>query len=598
MVGGLEEQQQPLQTTAPSSPNLRRQLRRRLSKRFSFRATNSSRELQQKQQQRAEQQLAANKSPPCRSATDSTQNSTGSETSCSSNNNNNNDDDITDYGYGSAAPAPPSPLRTLVRRLSCSSMCCNSDAIEDNVLLSPARDAPAPTRCPLRRTNSARGMLQRPTSGSTNKQTEQNNEPSTEPTPKSIYRLRRSSLQTGLSLSLHGTSSSRTKTRSKRNLFEKKEGLSATFHATTSCGNSNAPLRRSSSTRDLLLLAIENEARDAATPKSRRRAGRRSSCHDLSLFSSHHYNKNQKGLSLSSHDNTSSHGTTITTTTTSATTTSNKRTSEMSGAGGRENGSLRRLFRRSDSMPAIFSQKSFCRRGRNNKNNNNRIISNKQHGDEDPSEATTHFGLDYTVTSSEDDDLATLLKDVDEALLAVAQHKVAVLDELSSNLDLAVARYVSGNTMGAVLSMRKAHKYKTTSAYVAATHLQLVALQQQVEAEWKRQDANPYCYFVKENDKLVQGRNVVRSKANRRASIGSSSSSSVMNTTEQRQKMKSLMALSEKAPPVMPSDQALLQQLSSLMSTRRTSTTIPTTALLLRQNSTERVCELARQHAA
>lgn len=59
-----------------------------------------------------------------------------------------------------------------------------------------------------------------------------------------------------------------------------------------------------------------------------------------------------------------------------------------------------------------------------------------------------------------------------------------ILDvQVESNIKLAKARYDGGSIMGAVLSMRRAHRNKNMKAYVSAARFQLSRLQNRVETE-------------------------------------------------------------------------------------------------------------------
>ena len=126
-------------------------------------------------------------------------------------------------------------------------------------------------------------------------------------------------------------------------------------------------------------------------------------------------------------------------------------------------------------------------------------------------------------------EVVAFLKEIRQVIEEQTKRKANVEQQMSVNFKLAKARLASGSRLGAILSMRKAHKNKTTKAYIAAARYQLIALRKEVEAAYQRRDFD-------------------------------------MDLTEKRIVMKGILAELTVAKPPMPHDEDLLKQLQRSLS--------------------------------
>ena len=92
--------------------------------------------------------------------------------------------------------------------------------------------------------------------------------------------------------------------------------------------------------------------------------------------------------------------------------------------------------------------------------------------------------INFSLEPMEGDEraVASLLKDIKHAIYEQTDRKTNVEKQMSANFILAKARYLGGSRMGAILSMRKAHKNKAMKAYIAAARFRLIDLRKEVEA--------------------------------------------------------------------------------------------------------------------
>ena len=99
-------------------------------------------------------------------------------------------------------------------------------------------------------------------------------------------------------------------------------------------------------------------------------------------------------------------------------------------------------------------------------------------------DSCANIKINYSLLSLEDDEQAVvaLLEEITQAIQEQTNRKQNVEKQMSVNFKLAKARYMSGSRMGAILSMRKAHKSKATKAYIAGARFRLIALRKDLQA--------------------------------------------------------------------------------------------------------------------
>ena len=101
----------------------------------------------------------------------------------------------------------------------------------------------------------------------------------------------------------------------------------------------------------------------------------------------------------------------------------------------------------------------------------------------------------------DEQEIVALLKEIKQVIHEQTVRKANVEKQMSSNFKLAKARYSSGSRMGAVLSMRKAHKNKAMKAYIAAARFRLIDLRKQVETGIRKCE---YGMDVSEHKNIMQ----------------------------------------------------------------------------------------------
>ena len=93
------------------------------------------------------------------------------------------------------------------------------------------------------------------------------------------------------------------------------------------------------------------------------------------------------------------------------------------------------------------------------------------------------------VRDGQDDAIRGLLKEIHDVIMEQTKRKGAMDHQMNESMTLAKARYLSGSRIGAILSMRKAHKHKSIKAYISAARYQLKALRKDVEAALLEDDS-------------------------------------------------------------------------------------------------------------
>ena len=92
------------------------------------------------------------------------------------------------------------------------------------------------------------------------------------------------------------------------------------------------------------------------------------------------------------------------------------------------------------------------------------------------------INFDVSFEDGDETAIATLLKEITQAIDEQSQRKASIEKQMQANFRLAKARYAGGSRMGTILSMRKAHRNKTMKAYIAAARFQLIALRKELQA--------------------------------------------------------------------------------------------------------------------
>lgn len=100
-------------------------------------------------------------------------------------------------------------------------------------------------------------------------------------------------------------------------------------------------------------------------------------------------------------------------------------------------------------------------------------------------ESATDITLSNSLASMEENEFASLalIKDLDQAITDLTKRKTKLEHKIDNIHELACARYEGGSEMGAILSMRKAHRNRSRKAYIAAARFQLVEMRKQIETE-------------------------------------------------------------------------------------------------------------------
>lgn len=99
-------------------------------------------------------------------------------------------------------------------------------------------------------------------------------------------------------------------------------------------------------------------------------------------------------------------------------------------------------------------------------------------------DSCANIKMNHSLLSLQEDEEAVvaLLEEIKQAIKEQTNRKQFVEKQMSINFKLAKARYMCGSHMGAVLSMRKAHKNKATKAYIAGARFRLIALCKDIQA--------------------------------------------------------------------------------------------------------------------
>lgn len=139
------------------------------------------------------------------------------------------------------------------------------------------------------------------------------------------------------------------------------------------------------------------------------------------------------------------------------------------------------LLPRSNSLSRLFPSNT-----KKNKSNNNIKQGNNWGHDSNVTETTCNSSFNNSVSSFCDEpDWAAqaFLKEVDAAIEENTRRRDHVEENIASFHELAWARFVSGSHMGAILSMRKAHRSVTLAAHIRYALSQMQEIKRRLKAE-------------------------------------------------------------------------------------------------------------------
>ena len=141
-------------------------------------------------------------------------------------------------------------------------------------------------------------------------------------------------------------------------------------------------------------------------------------------------------------------------------------------------------------------------------------------------DSCAQFKMNFSLVpmSENEEAIVALVKEIKHAIEEQSKRKSSVERQMSLDFKLAKARLNSGSRMGAVLSMRRAHKNKAMKAYIAAARFRLISLRKVAESALRDGDYN-------------------------------------LNVAEQRSEMNTILAELTVAKCPMPSNDDLLKQL-------------------------------------
>lgn len=91
--------------------------------------------------------------------------------------------------------------------------------------------------------------------------------------------------------------------------------------------------------------------------------------------------------------------------------------------------------------------------------------------------------LNFSLSSMQDTEstAVVLIREIEDSIEQQGNRKFFIEKIIERSVMLAKARYESGSVLGAILSMRKIHKHKSTKAYIAAACFQLTTLRDMVQ---------------------------------------------------------------------------------------------------------------------
>lgn len=161
---------------------------------------------------------------------------------------------------------------------------------------------------------------------------------------------------------------------------------------------------------------------------------------------------------------------------------------------------------------------------------------------------TVHLSLVSLVDECETA-VAKLRREMDDLIGKLSQRKAILQGRMASGLALAEARYEMNNSLGAVLSMRKAHKMRVQQAYVAAARYQIVEIRAQILSD----EGSPLPSSPR------------RRTGGGAASFGSSDLDAIYQRRRQVRDVMCKMNLAYSSQSPIPSDEALLSQLKERM---------------------------------
>lgn len=118
-------------------------------------------------------------------------------------------------------------------------------------------------------------------------------------------------------------------------------------------------------------------------------------------------------------------------------------------------------------------------------------------------------------------DYAGLLNEIKELITEQSKLRKAMQEQMESLLEIAKARYASGNKMGAILSMKRVFTASKKKAYISGARFQLIQIRQDLEAEMNSEsdgsivDISDKCNDVKEiKAKLEDAMKIIASGQN------------------------------------------------------------------------------------